>query len=78
MHSEREGDGRSAVVLTVLSGHSGRPSGAQSGLPSNCPAVLVRSMDGPIPLEFRMNTSPLLPKPSANAILVPSGDQVQL
>ena len=68
-----------ASVVTVVSGHSGRPSGAQSGLPSYSPAVLDRLIgNGLDPSAFSMKTSPAPAKPSAYAIRVPSGDQVQL
>ena len=62
----------------VRSGHVGGPSGAQSGLPSKTPVLFVRLMGMPVALEFRIKISPLPPKSSVYAILVPSGDQVQL
>src|SRR4051794_5587302 len=65
-------------VITDLSVHCGRPSGAQSGLPSKRPAVLSRNIKPLVRSLFSMARSPAPNTPCTYAILVPSGDQVQL
>jgi hypothetical protein len=46
-----------AVVVAATSGQVGRPSGAQSGLPSNAVGALVKGMGMPDPSEFSMMIS---------------------
>src|SRR5918996_5484133 len=67
------------AVVTVVSSQVGRPSGAQSGLPSQ-PFDSSRSIGtGPVLPSARFITrSPGPAKSSTYATCVPSGDHVQL
>lgn len=66
-------------VLTVAGWQTGVPSGAQSGLPSKF-IGLSSSVIGPrlLSSEFSISSAPFVNVPCTYAILVPSGDQVQL
>src|SRR3954454_3053373 len=68
-------------VPTALSGQTGRPSGAQSGLPSklSAPGSWASEMgERLLASEFAITSSPFENVPRTYVIFVPSGDHVQL
>src|SRR3954463_662145 len=81
VHASGIATGCPAFVAIELSGQSGRPSGAQSGVPSHLFEVASCASgigDRLVPSERAITSSPFEKVPRTYAMRVPSGDQVQL